>query len=41
MPEYKGYGYKRNWKKWAIVYILAAIIVYMIIYLLFFSGIIY
>jgi hypothetical protein len=34
--ERKGYG--RNWGKWILIYMVAAAIVYGIVYLIFFTG---
>jgi hypothetical protein len=35
MQENTGYG--RNWKKWLAIYLVAGAIVYLIIYLVFFT----
>ena len=36
--NYGKFGYKKNWKKYILWYILIAIIVYLAIYFLYFKG---
>ena len=31
-------SYRRNWKKWAAIYVAVGAVVYLIVYLVFFSG---
>jgi hypothetical protein len=31
-----GTGYRRNWKKWLAIYVIAGVVVYLIVYLAFF-----
>jgi hypothetical protein len=32
-----GRSYGRNWKKWIAIYVIAAAVVYLVVYLLFFA----
>ena len=34
----KNIGYGRRWKKWLAIYVVAGVIIYLIVYLAFFSG---
>jgi hypothetical protein len=34
----KGNGYGRNWKKWLAIYAAVGIVVYLVVYLVFFTS---
>jgi hypothetical protein len=36
--EQRGYGWKKNWKKWLLIYAGAAVVIYGVIYLLLQAG---
>lgn len=38
MAEKRTAGYGRSWKKWVAIYAIAGAVVYLIAYLVFFSG---
>ena len=38
MADNKKSGYGRNWKKWLIIYAIAGVAIYLVVYLVFFAN---